>query len=84
VTDFDRRKNGRRSRLAQRFECPHGHEKTPDNVYHNPNGSLDCMTCRRFRSREAMRRRRDTKPENYRGVGRHEAEYHTIYLRGVA
>lgn len=43
---------------AAKTHCPHGHEYTPENTYHNPNpnGGRICRTCKR--KRDAERRRR--------------------------
>jgi hypothetical protein len=38
---------------AAKTHCPHGHEYTPENTYHNPNvnGGRICRTCKRARDR---------------------------------
>jgi hypothetical protein len=83
VTHFYRQKHGSRSRIAERYECRHGHEKTPDNVYVNPSGAVECLACRRFNNREFHRKARGTLPENFRGAGRTRSEYSKTYHRGV-
>jgi hypothetical protein len=42
--------------------CPHGHEYTPENTYHNPNpnGGRICRTCKRARDTRDRERRRLT------------------------
>lgn len=61
--------NNHRALLVTRDAfCPHGHEYTPENTYADkgrPNHRR-CRTCRRDRARKDRRRRRQTKPENYR------------------
>lgn len=46
--------------------CTHGHEYTPENTYHPPNGQKVCKTCRRETDRQRQASRR---------------EYHRRYMR---
>lgn len=43
---------------AAKTHCPHGHEYSPENTYHNPNpnGGRICRTCKRKRDRDARLR----------------------------
>jgi hypothetical protein len=45
---------------AQKTHCPHGHEYTPENTYHNPNpnGGRMCRTCKRAHDARDRARRR--------------------------
>jgi len=44
--------------LKRRTHCPQGHEYTPDNSIHLPNGTKNCRECHRARCRDYMRRKR--------------------------
>lgn len=44
---------------AAKTHCAHGHEFTPENIYHAPGepGARHCLTCRRERTRQYAKRR---------------------------
>ncbi len=43
---------------AAKTHCPHNHEYTAENTYIGKDGKRRCLTCKRQRNREDMRRRR--------------------------
>lgn len=48
---------------AEKTHCPHGHEFSEENTYLNPNGSKECVICRRDR----MKRFKERQNQKARG-----------------
>lgn len=47
------RENMRNSEQALKTRCKHGHEFTPSNTFRRPNGTRECVTCKRAKYRFA-------------------------------
>jgi len=53
-----RRRYGRSPRYGTRYgTCPHGHDRSPENVYYRPDGSYSCRACNR--EKMAIKYRKD-------------------------
>lgn len=65
------KENVRRGFNFTKTVCVRGHERTPENTYHYPDGRRRCKTCRRFDDNQsAPRERRKLHKRKLRAVAR--------------
>jgi hypothetical protein len=56
------------AQAARKTHCPRGHEYTPENTRHDPDGSRRCRTCDNQRRRDKRQRDRDRMTQSRPGL----------------